>query len=124
MIYAVGDIHGQLGPLEELIGKLPLRDGDKLIFIGDASMSPYEIIHPGGSVEHWNEEPGAVWMGRLLATYPSAIWLNPEPQHRWEYTPSIGLTREIMGERMFPLTLAGLDQGIKELQKAGSGINA
>jgi uncharacterized protein with von Willebrand factor type A (vWA) domain len=88
----------------------------KLIFIGDASMSPYEIIHPGGSVEHWNEEPGAVWMGRLLHTYGNAIWLNPEPVQRWEYTPSIGITREIMNERMFPLTLAGLDQGIKELQ--------
>ena len=88
----------------------------KLIFIGDASMSPYEIIHPGGSVEHWNEEPGAVWMGRLLHTYGNAIWLNPEPAQRWEYTPSIGITREIMNERMFPLTLAGLDQGIKELQ--------
>ncbi|NIM26968.1 MAG: VWA domain-containing protein [Gammaproteobacteria bacterium] len=96
----------------------------KLIFIGDAAMSPYEIIHPGGSVEHWNEEPGAVWMGRLLATYPSAIWLNPEPEVRWEYTPSIGLTREIMGERMFPLTLAGLDRGIRELQKAGTGVSA
>ncbi len=93
----------------------------KLIFIGDASMSPYEIIHPGGSVEHWNEEPGAVWMGRLLHTYPNAIWLNPEPVWRWEYTPSVGITREIMNERMFPLTLAGLDQGIRELQKAGSG---
>jgi uncharacterized protein with von Willebrand factor type A (vWA) domain len=96
----------------------------KLIFIGDASMSPYEIIHPGGSVEHWNEEPGAAWMGRLLHTYPNAIWLNPEPAQRWEYTPSIGITKEIMRERMFPLTLAGLDNGIKELQKAGSGITA
>jgi len=94
----------------------------KLIFIGDASMSPYEIIHPGGSVEHWNEEPGAVWMGRLLYTYPHAIWLNPEPVQRWEYTPSIGITRELMGDRMFPLTLEGLDRGIKELQKTGSGL--
>jgi uncharacterized protein with von Willebrand factor type A (vWA) domain len=93
----------------------------KLIFIGDASMSPYEIIHPGGSVEHWNQEPGAVWMERLLHTYPSAIWLNPEPAHHWEYTPSIGITRKIMNERMFPLTLAGLNQGIRELQKAGGG---
>jgi len=96
----------------------------RLIFIGDASMSPYEIIHPGGSVEHWNEEPGALWMSRLLHTYPSAIWLNPEPDARWEYTPSIGITKEIMGDRMFPLTLAGLDQGIKELQKTGSGVSA
>lgn len=94
----------------------------KLIIIGDASMSPYEIIHSGGSVEHWNEEPGAASMGRLLRNYSNAIWLNPEPVQRWEYTPSIGITREIMHERMFPLTLAGLDRGIKELQKAGSGI--
>jgi hypothetical protein len=96
----------------------------KLIFIGDASMSPYEIVHPGGSVEHWNEEAGAVWMSRLLQVFASAIWLNPEPAQRWEYTPSIGITREIMDERMFPLTLAGLDRGIKELQKAGSGVSA
>lgn len=95
----------------------------KLIFIGDASMSPYEIVHPGGSVEHWNEEAGAVWMSRLLQVFASAIWLNPEPIQRWEYTPSIGITREIMDERMFPLTLAGLDRGIKELQKAGSGVS-
>jgi len=91
--------------------------GHKLIFIGDAAMSPYEIIHPGGSVEHWNEEAGAAWMGRLLTTYPNAIWLNPEPLEHWEYTPSIGITKKIMNERMFPLTLAGLDQGIGELQK-------
>jgi len=88
----------------------------KLIFVGDATMSPYEIIHPGGSVEHWNEEPGALWMGRLLNTFKNAIWLNPEPVQRWEYTPSIGMTREIINDRMFPLTLAGLDQGIRELQ--------
>jgi uncharacterized protein with von Willebrand factor type A (vWA) domain len=88
----------------------------KLIFVGDATMSPYEIIHPGGSVEHWNEEPGALWMGRLLNTFKNAIWLNPEPVQRWEYTPSIGITQKIMNDRMFPLTLAGLDQGIKELQ--------
>ncbi len=87
----------------------------KLIFVGDATMSPYEIVYPGGSVEHWNEEPGAVWIKRLLHTYPKAIWLNPEPQSRWEYTPSIKLTREIMDDRMFPLTLAGLDDAIKAL---------
>ena len=88
----------------------------KLIFIGDATMSPYEIIHPGGSVEHWNEEPGAVWMGRLLNTFKNAIWLNPEPVSRWEYTPSIDITRKMLNERMFPLTLAGLDEAIRELQ--------
>lgn len=87
----------------------------KLIIIGDASMSPYEIIHSGGSVEHWNEEPGAVWIKRLLKTYPKAIWLNPEPEQRWDYTPSIKLTRELMDDRMYPLTISGLDDGIKRL---------
>jgi uncharacterized protein with von Willebrand factor type A (vWA) domain len=87
----------------------------KLIFVGDATMSPYEIVYAGGSVEHWNEEPGVVWIRRLLNTYPKAIWLNPEPKHRWEFTPSVKLTREIMDERMFPLTVAGLDEGIKAL---------
>ncbi len=87
----------------------------KLVFVGDATMSPYEIVYAGGSVEHWNEEPGAVWIKRLLNTYPKAIWLNPEPEQRWEYTPSIKLTRELMGDRMFPLTIGGLDDGIKRL---------
>ena len=87
----------------------------KLIFVGDATMSPYEIVYAGGSVEHWNEEPGAVWIKRLLNTYPKAIWLNPEPQHRWDYTPSVKLIRELMHERMYPLTIAGLDEGIKAL---------
>ncbi len=88
----------------------------KLVFVGDATMSPYEIVYAGGSVEHWNEEPGAVWIKRLLNTYPKAIWLNPEPQSRWDYTPSVKMTRELMEDRMYPLTIAGLDQGIKALQ--------
>lgn len=88
----------------------------KLVFVGDATMSPYEIVYAGGSVEHWNEEPGAAWIKRLLNTYPKAIWLNPEPEQRWEYTPSIKLTRELMGDRMYPLTISGLDEGIKRLQ--------
>jgi uncharacterized protein with von Willebrand factor type A (vWA) domain len=87
----------------------------KLIFVGDATMSPYEIVYAGGSVEHWNEEPGAVWIKRLLGAYPKAIWLNPEPKQRWDYTPSVKITRELMEERMFPLTLSGLDDGIKAL---------
>ena len=87
----------------------------KLIFVGDATMSPYEIVYPGGSVEHWNEEPGAVWIKRLLNTYPKAIWLNPEPRNRWDYAPSIKLTRELMDDRMYPLTIAGLDEGIRAL---------
>lgn len=88
----------------------------KLVFVGDATMSPYEIVYAGGSVEHWNEEPGAAWIKRLLNRYPKAIWLNPEPEQRWEYTPSIKLTRELMGDRMYPLTISGLDEGIKRLQ--------
>ena len=87
----------------------------KLIFVGDATMSPYEIVYAGGSVEHWNEEPGAVWMKRLLNAYPKAVWLNPEPEQRWDYTPSTKMIREIMDDRMFPLTIRGLDDAIREL---------
>ena len=87
----------------------------KLVIVGDATMSPYEIVYAGGSVEHWNDEPGAVWMKRLLNTYSKAIWLNPEPRNRWDYTPSVKLTRDIMDDRMYPLTIAGLDEGIKAL---------
>ncbi|MEM7433104.1 MAG: VWA domain-containing protein [Pseudomonadota bacterium] len=87
----------------------------KLIFVGDATMSPYEIVYAGGSVEHWNEEPGAVWIKRLLNTYSKAIWLNPEPRQRWDFTPSTKITRELMDDRMYPLTVAGLDEGIKAL---------
>ena len=87
----------------------------KLVFVGDATMSPYEIVYAGGSVEHWNDEPGAVWIKRLLRTYPKAIWLNPEPRDRWNYTPSIKITRELMDDRMFPLTVSGLDDGIRRL---------
>jgi uncharacterized protein with von Willebrand factor type A (vWA) domain len=87
----------------------------KLIFVGDATMSPYEIVQPGGSIEHWNEEPGALWMQRLAKTWPHHVWLNPEPQQRWEYTPSVQITRELLEHRMFPLTLGGLDQAIKAL---------
>jgi len=88
----------------------------KMIFVGDATMSPYEILYPGGSVEHWNEEAGAVWFKRLTEAYPRSVWLNPEPEDRWEYTPSITAAKELIGEdRMFSLTLAGLDQAIKRL---------
>jgi uncharacterized protein with von Willebrand factor type A (vWA) domain len=90
----------------------------KVIFVGDATMSPYEIVYPGGSVEHTNEEAGAVWMQRFLAVYHNAIWLNPQPQDLWDYHESIRMTRQLMGDRMFPLTLEGLDQGMKILSKA------
>ena len=88
----------------------------KVIFVGDATMSPYEIVYPGGSVEHWNEEPGAVWMGRALARYAHAIWLNPEPARRWETTPSIDILRKLMDGRMFPLTVEGIDRGVRALR--------
>jgi hypothetical protein len=89
----------------------------KLIFVGDASMSPYEIARPGGSVEHWNEEAGAVWMERLLNTWSRAAWLNPLPEDHWSYTPSIKLLRQLMGQRMFPLTIDGLERAMRSLSR-------
>ncbi|HPF58172.1 MAG TPA: VWA domain-containing protein [Candidatus Competibacteraceae bacterium] len=90
----------------------------KLILVGDATMSPYEITYPGGSVEHFNPEAADVWMGRLLAAWPRAIWLNPQSKNRWGYIPSIQMTRELMSDRMYPLTLEGLEQGIRVLQRS------
>jgi uncharacterized protein with von Willebrand factor type A (vWA) domain len=87
----------------------------KVIFVGDASMSPYEIAMPGGSVEHMNEEPGQVWMERLTRTYPAAVWLNPVPENEWDYTQSIRMMRQLMSGRMYPLTLEGLDRAMREL---------
>ncbi len=87
----------------------------RAIFVGDATMSPYEIIQPGGSVEHWNEEPGSAWMGRLLAQWPRSAWLNPAPQAEWERTASVRLLRDMMAGRMFPLTPAGLEEMIRAL---------
>ena len=89
----------------------------KLIFIGDATMSPYEVTQPGGSVEHWNEEPGTLWMRRFLDVYSSAIWLNPVSPKWWESTPSLLQLRRQMGGRMFPLTIDGLDRGMRELTR-------
>jgi uncharacterized protein with von Willebrand factor type A (vWA) domain len=87
----------------------------KVIFVGDASMSPYEIVAPGGSVEHMNEEPGQVWLQRVTQTYPACVWLNPVPQEHWDYTSSIKMVRQLMGGRMYPLTLDGLDRAMREL---------
>jgi hypothetical protein len=92
----------------------------RVVIVGDATMSPYEITQPGGSVEHWNAEAGAVWMQRLTAHFPRMVWLNPEPHERWEWTPSIRLLRELVGGRMFPLTLAGLDEAIRALRRSGA----
>jgi uncharacterized protein with von Willebrand factor type A (vWA) domain len=80
-------------------------------------MSPYEIAYPGGSVEHHNEEPGAVWLQRMLDVYDHAAWLNPQPEDRWGYYESIGMTRQLMGQRMYPLTLAGLEEAMRALTR-------
>lgn len=89
----------------------------KLIIVGDASMAPSEILYPNGSVEYNNSEAGQAWMMRLLATYPHAVWLNPEAEHLWQYTRSIGIMRELMAGRMFPLTLEGLTEAMQELRR-------
>jgi uncharacterized protein len=89
----------------------------KVIFIGDAAMSPYEIMQPGGSVEHWNDEAGAVWMQRVTDIYKSAVWLNPTPEHLWGYTTSIGHMRQLLEGRMYPLTLEGIDAAMRELMR-------
>jgi uncharacterized protein with von Willebrand factor type A (vWA) domain len=87
----------------------------KLILVGDATMSPYEITYPGGSVEHHNDEPGSVWLKRLLTAYPKFAWINPQPRASWRHMASIELIRELLEGRMYPLTLAGLDEAIGAL---------
>jgi len=87
----------------------------RVIFVGDATMSPYEIVYPGGSVEHWNEEAGNVWMERVLRIYERAVWLNPQPRDVWDYYESIRVMKDLMEDRMFPLTLQGLDDAMREL---------
>ncbi|RVQ69095.1 VWA domain-containing protein [Croceicoccus ponticola] len=89
----------------------------KIVFVGDAAMSPYEISHPGGSVEHMNEEAGHVWLERVTHTYPACVWLNPEPQRIWDYTQSSKMVRQLMNDRMYPLTLDGLDDAMRELSR-------
>ncbi|MBM3345777.1 MAG: VWA domain-containing protein [Betaproteobacteria bacterium] len=89
----------------------------KLIFVGDATMSPYEILQPGGSVEYHNEEPGSVWMKRIAEVYPKAVWLNPEPEEVWGYRQSISVMRDLMGGRMFPTTIAGLERAMRVLTR-------
>jgi uncharacterized protein with von Willebrand factor type A (vWA) domain len=89
----------------------------KLIFVGDATMSPYEILQPNGSIEYSNTEAGAVWLRRLADAYPSMAWLNPEAERTWDYRQSIGIIRQILGERMFPLTLDGLTRAITHLSR-------
>lgn len=102
-------------PTWDLLNKYP---GDwRAVFVGDATMSPYEITMPGGSVEHWNEEAGAVWLNRAVKQWEKSVWLNPVAERHWRFTASVGLVREVMEERMFPLTLAGLDSAMRALAR-------
>ena len=89
----------------------------RVVFVGDASMSPYEIVHPGGSVEHFNAEPGAVWLQRVLDHFPKAIWLNPLPMEHWGYSQSVRLIQQQFAGRMFPMTLDGLDNAMRALSR-------
>lgn len=105
--------HAEQIPLNDIINKYGSEY--KLILVGDATMSPYEIAYPGGSIEHWNEEPGSAWLKRMLDHFKNAVWINPEEKQHWNFTPSIKLTHDLMEGRMFPLTLDGLSEAIKEL---------
>jgi hypothetical protein len=89
----------------------------QVVIVGDAAMSPYEITHPGGSVEHFNDEAGAVWLRRLVDTFPHLAWLNPMPRHAWEFTHSTQLIRQLIDDRMYPMTLEGLESAMRELAK-------
>jgi uncharacterized protein with von Willebrand factor type A (vWA) domain len=89
-----------------------------VIFVGDALMSPYEITLPGGSIEHWNREAGAEWMHRLTGAFPRLLWLNPQSREHWAYSASTGIVRELVGDRMFPLTIEGLERGMMQLRRA------
>ncbi len=100
-------------PLQEILHRY--GSDYRVIFVGDASMSPYEVLSAGGSVEHWNEEAGAVWMQRLMQVYSRVVWLNPVPEEHWPYTPSIQIIRELISERMFPLSVSGIESAIQAL---------
>ena len=107
--------HEQKIPTWEVLNKYP---GDwRAIFVGDATMSPYEVTMPGGSVEHWNEEAGAVWMKRATQQWDKVAWLNPSPERYWNYSASVGMVRELVDERMYPLTLEGLEKAMRALAK-------
>jgi uncharacterized protein len=89
----------------------------KVIFVGDATMAPYEITHSGGSVEHWNEEAGAIWMQRMMDTFDKVIWINPTPHDTWEYSTSVALTNKMVDDQMYPLTIRGIEEGMNFLTK-------
>ena len=89
----------------------------RVIFVGDAMMAPYEVTHPGGSVEHWNEESGAVWLERMKNHFPKMVWLNPEPQEYWGNAGSLGMIRQLVDQHMYPLTLHGIEEAMRFLSK-------
>jgi len=93
------------------------RADTRLVFVGDATMSPYEILQPWGAIEGGNEEPGATWLQRLLHQFPRVAWINPEPEGLWTYRPSVGIIRELLGGRMYPLTLEGLTRSMRMLAR-------
>jgi uncharacterized protein with von Willebrand factor type A (vWA) domain len=103
-------------PTFEVLHKYP--SDYKVVFVGDATMSPYEVTHSGGSVEHWNEDPGGVWLERALNIYEHAVWLNPLAEQEWDFNASVKIIQQIFANRMFPLTLQGLERGMKELNRA------
>ena len=107
--------HSERTPTADIIHKY--GHDYKLIFVGDATMSPYEILQPGGSIEYSNDEAGAVWMRRMLDVYPKAVWLNPEPEQLWPYRQSISVIRELMESRMYPITIEGLERAMRYLSK-------
>ncbi|MFW6094364.1 MAG: vWA domain-containing protein [Pseudomonadota bacterium] len=102
-------------PTWEVLNKYP--HDYKVVFVGDATMAPYEITHSGGSVEHWNEEPGALWMQRFAEIYDKLVWINPTPQETWEYSTSVGMTQELVGGQMYPLTIRGLEESMNFLSR-------
>ena len=107
--------HGEKIATWDLLNKYP---GDwRAIFVGDATMSPYEVTMPGGSVEHWNEEAGAVWLTRARQQWEKCVWLNPVAERYWSYSASVGMIRELLDERMFPLTIDGLDRAMRALTR-------
>ncbi len=105
--------HSQVIPTFDVLHKY--GPDYKVIMVGDAAMSPYEIVYRGGAVEHWNEEPGEAWLRRVIAQWKNCVWINPVPERAWQYTQSTQMIRQLFGGRMFPLTLAGLDGAMKEL---------
>jgi len=107
--------HSERFPTWDVLRKYP--PDTRVIFVGDATMSPYEVMAPGGSVEYNNDEPGAAWLARFVSTFPRFAWLNPEPEHLWQYRQSIALIRQIMNNRMFPITLEGLERAMRLLSK-------